>query len=724
MDTTQAFQNAYNYAKTNPNTEYATGLRKRIEAGQYDKEIIKLGIKLPGYTPRIGYSDIGADIKQIGTGIVETVKDRAGNIKESIGAFRAGEQTLGETIGQTAGQVAGGISGVAGEVLTGGIKAALPQEAETAIKQGIQKGVQGAMELTSRYEDLKANKPVLAGAINIALGNAPEAAVSVKDMIEGYQRIKETNPRLARNLDAALGIAEFALDIGTLGGAKVVTQAGKEVVEQGAKAVGREIAQAGAKAVTMADEVATQVGKATSGVRKIASDIVPTKSEFMSGQISKALDLTQGDLSNIKLATGNDVGDFIARNNLIGGSKDETIKAVKQLTDSQYKLVRDEIGKVKNVYSINDIPKVKQSLSLLEKQLKDVPGLEDTYKQVKGLAKKTTIELKDVQKVKELLDEQFSLFKATGDVKEGTIKKGLANVRKNIKEFIETEVKNNTGADIAQLNNDVSTGKSIMNLANKRATREFTRANVSLSDLGTFGGASVVGTPLVGMAAVAVKRIIETPTVRLQIAKLINSLPKATQKAVQNELLDGKIPDVIEKAMKDYRLATKIKKNSPSSTKNASIPKASTKSATKSNDLYTDLVNEAKKYKSVETPLIKFAKKYKSISGLESDLPRFDSLSDLAKNVRALNLNKFPRLKGEDIITVYRGAHPNSRSITAGDWITLDKSTARNYSSNVQELKVKKSDIVNPGIQSDEYIFAPKSIESNTETLLKKANKK
>lgn len=529
------------------------------------------------------------------------------------------------------------------------------------------------------------------------------------DTIEKYNAWAEKYPLAAKNIEGAANIALTAGDVIGAGEAASATT-------QGLKTGARAIAEG-------AQTTGKQLVSATEGVSKVISDIVPTKSEFMSGQISKALDLTQGDLSNIKLATGNDAGDFIARNNLIGGSKKETIDAVKKLTDSQYKLVRDEIAKVPNVYTVNDIPKVKQSLSLLEKQVKGVPGLEDTYKQVKALSKKTTMDLKDVQKVKELLDDQFSLFKMTGDVKEGTIKKGLANVRKNIKEFIETEVKNTTGADIAQLNNDVSTGKSIMKLAEKRSTRDFTRANVSLSDLGAFGAGSVTATPLGGLAAVAVKRIIETPTARLYLAKLINSLPKATQKAVQEELLAGNVPKIIDDVVKDYRLATNIKKSSPAITKKASIPKVSNKSVKRSSTLST-LEKEAKKYKSVETPLIKFAKKYKSISGLESDLPRFDSLSYLAKNVRALNLNKFPRLKGEDIITVYRGAHPNSRSITAGDWITLDKSTARNYSSNVQELKVKKSDIVNPGIQSDEYIFAPKSIESNTETLLKKANKK
>lgn len=136
------------------------------------------------------------------------------------------------------------------------------------------------------------------------------------------------------------------------------------------------------------------------------------------------------------------------------------------------------------------------------------------------------------------------------------------------------------------------------------------------------------------------------------------------------------------------------------------------------------LIQEAKKYKSAETPLVNFAKKYKSVEGLQNDLPRFDGLADLAKNVRALNINKFPRLSGDEIVTIYRGAHPESKGITAGDWITLDRQTARNYSSNVQELKVRKSDIVNPGIEKGEYIFAPKSIESQLTDIWKKANKK
>jgi hypothetical protein len=136
------------------------------------------------------------------------------------------------------------------------------------------------------------------------------------------------------------------------------------------------------------------------------------------------------------------------------------------------------------------------------------------------------------------------------------------------------------------------------------------------------------------------------------------------------------------------------------------------------------LAEEAKKYKSAVTPIEKFASKYKTVEGLKSDLPRFDSLADLSKNVRALNLNRFPRLEGDDIITVYRGAHPDSKGITAGDWITLDEKTAKNYSKNVQTLKIKKSDVVNPGIEKDEYIFAPRAIDSSFEDLLAKTNNK
>lgn len=583
-------KNALERAKVDKS--YGAELQKRLETGKYDSQLSELGIVR---SPQ-GLKRISSETQQttqepsFSENIASDISQRGQNIADIQQAREQGKSATMEALK------------IVSPELAAKVEPALSVAQKIKSKLGVGLDVAKAGQVAGAVDDTLGNILMsIPGVEKVTSLIGKEIGKVVPDVlakagvntIEEYNAFAEQNPMIAKNLEGAVNIASL-LPVG--GAAKV----GVETVEQGTKAAGKQAAKVAGEVATQAGKAGAKVGEMTGGAGNIVRDIVPTSREFMSGQISKALDLTAGDLSNIKLATGNDVGDFIARNNLIGASKDDTIKAVKSLTDSQYKLVRDEIAKVKNSYSINEIPKVKQSLSLLEEQVKDVPGLEDTYKQVKELSKKTNVELKDVQKVKELLDDQFSLFKATGDVKEGTIKKGLANVRKNIKEFIENEVKDTTGADIAQLNNDVSTGKSIMQLANKRSTRDFTRANVSLSDLGAFGTGSMVGTPLVGAAAIAVKRIVETPTVRLQLAKILNSLPKTTQKAVQKELLNGKVPKVIDDVVKDYRLATNIKNSSTASAKNASIPKASTKSATKSKDLSTDLVSEAKKYKSAE----------------------------------------------------------------------------------------------------------------------------
>ena len=47
----------------------------------------------------------------------------------------------------------------------------------------------------------------------------------------------------------------------------------------------------------------------------------------------------------------------------------------------------------------------------------------------------------------------------TGEVGQGVAKEGLANVRKELKDFIESQVAKETGADIRIMNNNVATAK-------------------------------------------------------------------------------------------------------------------------------------------------------------------------------------------------------------------------------------------------------------------------
>lgn len=410
----------------------------------------------------VGYSDTGADIKQIGTDIANVAKNTVGNIKESIGAYKDGEQTVAETVAQTAGQVAGGISGAAGEVVKGGIKAALPQEAETAIKQGIQYGVQGAMDLTKRYEELKTTKPILAGAINLALGNAPQASLSITDMITGYQKIQQTNPRLARNLDAALGIAQLAIDIGTLGGAKVGVTAAKEGVEQGAKVAGEQIAKAGVKVAGVADNVVGKAGKTVGEIVKDTPDalarfVAPNVDPKFATALKKTTKAEVDEMESIvKKAVDNadNPSAFEVVGNKLADATEQVNNQVKSLSQQKKSI----ISKAKN--GLNDFTKeTGQAILDINRNLKD-----------SNLAKSFITRLKQVRTkidADNAIDElQDILYKGNKDMtiptgsKEDRILKGIIGKYNG-------ELKNGLPASYQKLNDAISNKLDNLDLLNK-----------------------------------------------------------------------------------------------------------------------------------------------------------------------------------------------------------------------------------------------------------------
>ena len=106
------------------------------------------------------------------------------------------------------------------------------------------------------------------------------------------------------------------------------------------------------------DNVGTSFGKSSAYAKNVVRDIVPTSGRLMESQISKALDLTPGDLSNISKSTGNDVGRWMADNNLIGVNKEITQSNLSKFYEQNYKQVRGEIDKVKIPYNQNQVPRV------------------------------------------------------------------------------------------------------------------------------------------------------------------------------------------------------------------------------------------------------------------------------------------------------------------------------------------------------------------------------
>jgi len=391
-------------------------------------------------------------------------------------------------------------------------------------------------------------------------------------------------------------------------------------------------------------------------VAGITREVLPTADRVVNSQVSKALDLTPGDIKNISMSTGNEVGRFMADNNLIGANKDLTISNVDNFYKTNYDAVRAEIGNVKKLYNSQDVPRYKEALTEIQKNISETPGLQESIGEVDALLKKKNPTLNDVQRVKELMDEHFSLYKVTGDVKESVAKRGLSNIRKELKDFIENEVKDNTGTDIKPLNNNVATARSISDAVEVRSTRGLTRSNLRIGDLGVFGIGMGMGGPLVGAGLLVGKKIIESPTFRLKFSKWLDGKTDSAKLQIQKDLEAGKIPQGVTirqsskpsatetRSQNSQNLANSMNSKSP---KNLSINqsnksvKSTAPTSNTSNRIMNDIVPKKK-------GLVQRAvDKYKSIPNKQGgflSVPNPFSKGKLSES----SLNKIPtKIRGE-----------------------------------------------------------------------------
>lgn len=295
-----------------------------------------------------------------------------------------------------------------------------------------------------------------------------------------------------------------------------------------------------------ARSVGETLGDKTTSLRNAATDIVPTTSALIDHSVAQAFQLAKSDVVNIQKASGNNIGRWIADNNLIGRNSQETIQNVTNFTDEAYSNVRQVIANVPEEYKQYNIPRYVDALKTIKGQIDDVKGLETKITEVDNLLNKEVMTLSDVQRVKELLDEHFDLYKVTGDVKAGATKQGVAQMRLELKQFIEREAKKATGEDLKQMNNTVSTGKSLLRAIETRDAPGL-RKWQTLGDFGSFGvGAYLFGGPIGGAALYVVKKIWETPTIQLRFARWLDKLDDAKKAKVRSSLNNGEIPPELD----------------------------------------------------------------------------------------------------------------------------------------------------------------------------------
>lgn len=466
-------------------------------SGMSDVDVAeKVLTKYPEYGEKIKEKGIGADIKQIGTDIKESAIKRADTFGEIDRAQAKGEQGTFRSFLQKGGQALGFASDVIGSTVIGGIKALTPQKTQEKIGSA----VSGAVEKVAQTD-------------------------TVQNILKQYESLDE---KTKRDISSAIGAGSLIADV--VGGSLL-----KKPLQEGAEGFVKTALKGSDKSI-----------EAFNNIKKVVSntsqDIIPTKKGFINTEIVKALDLTQGDVKNIFKQTKNQVGDFIADNNLIGDNLESTVKNIDGFFKQNYDTVRQEINNVKNVYKSKVVPRYKDALDAISKQVDDVVGLEEVSKEVGALLKKKDLTLNDVQRVKELMDDHLNLYKITGDVKEGATKEGLTKVRKDIQSFIEREVKQNTGVDIKPINKNVQTSKAITNAIADRITRGSTRATITAGDVITFLTGSGFGSPVGGVLAVLGKKLYQSPSAKLKFTKWFNSKSLAEKAKIAEDLQNGVVP--------------------------------------------------------------------------------------------------------------------------------------------------------------------------------------
>lgn len=450
---------------------------------------------------------------------------RAGQkIKETFQKTAEGEITPAETGLQTVGAGAGAISDTIGSV----VGSTIEEIGETETGQAI--GETGKELLKTE------------------LGRKATRAIQ-----EGGQRLeefKQENPRLARNLGAALNIGELATDVTGVG---LTSRGARGVAERGI----REAGELTSRAVRKADE-------ATQGLRKKTGEFAK---EQAAGITEKTTRLTKNEIKDTieqsgmgDFLEGVSPGEFIVEKGFTGDTRD-IMRQLSDFASTNRRRVDEAIEQENKIIENQEITKAaRDAVKTIEEGLEGARGTEETVEQLKRLRQKEELKLTDLQNIKRKIQDQ-GIFKAGGEIKSAKKAQGLANQERKIRKFIEDEL---DSVDIQKLNKDTQVAKTIEQGLAGTISREAKNRAISLTDFifgsGAMQAGAAIGGPIgtgAGLAATVVgKNIIENPKLRTLFASKLNELGENQIDKVVNSVKKGTLTDEANEALKEARERT------------------------------------------------------------------------------------------------------------------------------------------------------------------------
>lgn len=263
----------------------------------------------------------------------------------------------------------------------------------------------------------------------------------------------------------------------------------------------------------------TGIVKATNDIIK---DITPKAADLRDRSVAKALRLAPvEDISVIKQATGNDIGEFMSRYDLIKDTAEETAESLKKFQRENFDLTRDAISLVDERFRFEDIPEIETTVDFLMEDLakRRSPEYMDALERLTRIKATGDFDLLDAQYVKELFDDVESIYKRSGEVRDALNAQDKAQTITPVRRFIEDRVQEvYPEVNIRGLNNNVQTSRAILDAVVKRAPKADTASMFQLGDFAVLGLGNQL-TPGIGFAALFGKKFIESAPLQLRMAK-------------------------------------------------------------------------------------------------------------------------------------------------------------------------------------------------------------
>jgi len=318
---------------------------------------------------------------------------------------------------------------------------------------------------------------------------------------------------------------------------------------------------------------------------------------------------------------------YLLSNRIFGTAK-EVASKLKDLAKNYRKEKLNSLKQFRETYFNNDVLKLADE-SL--KATKEVPGREKINKEILDLynkANKGEVTLSDIDKLKTLSDDVLDIFTISGDVKAGNIKKGLANIRESVKEFIENEAAKKGATNIKELNQNVILNNTLSNAIKGQSVGAGGNAMLKVAETLLTGGVISGGIAAGGFdrenimktlgtaAAVLLGAKAMTPSNRIKIAEFLSTKLNEGEAGVLLKILQGernfslkekKVIQEIKPKIEEFKLLPAPKSDIktqvfsegkaiqlPKETKPIDFKKAGTAKVP------NDLIKEAKKYKSAD----------------------------------------------------------------------------------------------------------------------------